>query len=199
MFAAAKGWDAASGRAFVRAVPSLASAVDSRGRRALQHACAVKPPGPRLGETNGLATAQALLDTGADLEAAVPMPNEGDLRGTPLWYAVARGENLPLVRFLLKRGADASWSLWAAVWRDADVMLRDLLKMRLCLNRKANGETAFFHAAWLQRLKTLDLLIGAGADPTIADDRGRDARSIGRERRLPKPFIDRLGALATPG
>lgn len=120
------------------------------------------------------------------------MPNEGDFRATPLWYAVARGENLPLVRFLLKRGADASWSLWAAVWRDDDAMLRDLLKTGPRLDLKADGETALFYAARLQRLKTLDLLIAAGADASIADDRGRDALSIARDRRLPKPFIDRL-------
>jgi hypothetical protein len=195
LFAAAKAWDAASVRAFVRAAPSLASVVDSRGRQALHLACAVKGLG--LGETKGLATAKALLDAGADLEAAVPMPNEGDFRATPLWCAVARGENLPLVRFLLKRGADASWSLWAAVWRDDAVVLRDLLKARPRLDLKADGETALFYAARLRRLKTLDLLIDAGADPTIADDRGRDAVSIARERRLPKPFIDRLAALAT--
>ena len=46
--------------------------------------------------------------------------DEGDFRATPLWYAVARGENLPLATFLVNRGADASYSLWAAVWRDDD-------------------------------------------------------------------------------
>jgi hypothetical protein len=137
----------------------------------------------------------ALLDAGAGLEDEVPMAeDEGDFRATPLWYAVARGENLPLVRFLLKRGADASYSLWAAVWRDDDVMLRALLKSRPRLDLRAHGETPLFYAARLQRLKTLDLLIGAGANPAIADDRGRDVIAIARARRLPKPVIDRLAA-----
>jgi ankyrin repeat protein len=108
---------------------------------------------------------------------------------------VARGENLPLVRFLLKRGADASYSLWAAVWRDDSVMMRELLKAKPRLNLRAHGETPLFYAARLQRLKTLDLLIMAGADPTIGDDRGRDAVEIARARRLPAPFIERLAAL----
>jgi ankyrin repeat protein len=107
---------------------------------------------------------------------------------------VARGENLPLVRLLLKRGADAAYSLWAAVWRDDDVMLRALLKTGPRLDLRAHGETPLFYAARLQRLKTLDLLIGAGANPTIADDRGRDVIAIARARRLPKPVIDRLAA-----
>lgn len=193
LFAAAKAWDAAAVRTLLGAAPSLVAAADPRGRRALHLACAVAPSGQGLGEPNGLATAKALLDAGAGLEDEVPMPKEeGDFRATPVWYAVARGENLPLVRFLLKRGADASYSLWAAVWRDDDAMLRALLKARPRFDLKAEGETALFYAARLQRLKTLDLLIRAGADPTITDDRGRDVLSIARERRLPKSFIDRL-------
>ena len=96
------------------------------------------------------------------------------------------------MRFLLKRGADASYSLWAAVWRDDAVLCRELLKTRPRLDLKAHGETPIFYAARLQRLKTLDLLIEAGADPTIADRRGRDAVDIARARRLPKDMIARL-------
>ena len=124
---------------------------------------------------------------------AVPMEeDEEDFRATPLWFAVSRGENLPLVRFLLKRGADASYSLWAAVWRDDAVLCRDLLGTKPRLNLKAHGETPIFYAARLQRLKTLALLIDAGADPAIPDRRGRDAVDIARARRLPKDVIARL-------
>ena len=41
-----------------------------------------------------------------------------------LGFAVALGKNLPVVRFLLKRGAEASSSLRAAVWRDDPVLPR---------------------------------------------------------------------------
>jgi hypothetical protein len=63
----------------------------------------VKPGGGRtLGEPNGIKAVSVFLDAGAGLEDAVPMDEaEEDSRATPLWYAVARGENLPLVRFLL--------------------------------------------------------------------------------------------------
>jgi ankyrin repeat protein len=104
----------------------------------------------------------------------------------------SRGENLPLVRFLLKRGADASYSLWAAVWRDDGVLCHALLAAKPRLNLRAHGETPIFYAARLRRLKTLDLLIKAGADPSIPDARGRDAVDIARARRLPKDIIDRL-------
>jgi ankyrin repeat protein len=196
LFEAARRWDAAGVKAMLAAAPALVSASDAKGRMALHVACAVRPGGKGLREQSGIGTVTALLEAGADLEAAVPMEeDEEDFRGTPVWYAVARGENLPLVRFLLKRGADASYSLWAAVWRDDAVLLRELLKFRPRLDLLAHGETPIFYAARLQRLKTLDLLIVAGADPTIRDRRGRDTAEIARARRLPKDVIARIAAL----
>jgi ankyrin repeat protein len=85
--------------------------------------------------------------------------------------------------------------LWATVWRDDAVLCRELLKAKPRLDLRAHGETPIFYAARLKRLKTLDLLIEAGADPTIADYHGRDAVEIARARRLPKSFIDRLSDL----
>lgn len=90
------------------------------------------------------------------------------------------------------RGADASYSLWAAVWRDDDGLCRLLLKAKPRLNLRAHGETPIFCVARLRRLKALDLLIKAGADASIKDRHGRDAADIARARRLPKDFIDRL-------
>jgi hypothetical protein len=58
----------------------------------------------------------------------------------------------------------------------------------------ARGERPILYAARLKRLKTLDLLIKACADPTIMDNEGRDAVDIARARRLPKTLIDRLAA-----
>jgi uncharacterized protein len=143
LFAAAKAWDTTAVRAILAAVPALVSASDLRGRRALHIACGVKPGGSSLGEASGIKTATALLEAGADLEAEVPMDeDEEDFRATPVWYAVSRGENLPLVRFLLKRGADASYSLWAAVWRDDATVLRELLKANPRLNPQVSRRDA---------------------------------------------------------
>lgn len=196
LFAAAKRWDKSTAGAILRADPALVSAMDPKGRTALHLACAVAPgKSPDLGEADGIGTVTELLRAGAGLEHEVPMDeDEGDFRATPLWYAVARGENLPLVRYLLKQGADASYSLWATVWRDDDEMMRWLLKAKPRLDLRAHGETPVFYAARLQRLKTLSLLLDAGADPSIADDQGRNALDIARARRLPKPVIAQLEA-----
>ncbi len=196
LFDAAKRWDAAAVKAMLTLAPALVKASDPKGRTALHIACGVRPGGGGLGEPNGIKTVTTLLAAGAGLEIAVPMDeDEGAFRATPLWYAVSRGENRPLVRFLLKRGANASYSLWAAVWRDDGELCRELLATKPRLNLRSHGETPIFYAARLRRLTTLDLLIKAGADPTIADGRGRDAVDIARARRLPKPFIERLADL----
>jgi uncharacterized protein len=192
LFEAAKRWDATAVTALLKAAPALVRATDPKGRQALHIACAV-PPGPKLGEASGIATVTALLKAGADLEAHVPMPaEEGDFRANPVWYAASRGVNLPLVKFLLKRGGDPSYSLWTVVFRDNAEMMRALLAAKPRLNLRAHGETPIFSAARLRRLKTLDLLIKAGADPSIKDERGRDAVDIAKARRLPKPIIAQL-------
>ncbi|CCE07120.1 hypothetical protein BRAS3843_1970004 [Bradyrhizobium sp. STM 3843] len=195
LFEAAKRWDAVSVAALTKAAPEFVRATDPKGRTALHVACAVKPA-EGLGEPDGIKTVTALLKAGADLEAHVPMPEEeGDFRANPVWYAACRGENVPLVRFLLKRGGDPSYSLWAAVWRDSADMLRTLLAAKPRLNLRAHGETPIFYAARLRRLKTLELLIKAGADPSIKDDRGRDALEIAKARRLPEDVTTRLERL----
>jgi ankyrin repeat protein len=197
LFDAAKRWEAALVRVIVTAVPELAKAGDPKGRTALHIACAVDPKkGEKLGERDGTKTAAALLAAGAALEAFVPMDaDEGDFRANPLWYAASRGRNLPLVRFLLKQGADASYSLWTAVFQNDAALMRVLLEAKPRLDLVSHGETPIFNAARLRRLKVLPLLIAAGADPSIKDPQGRDAVDIARARRLPKPIVEQLAAL----
>jgi ankyrin repeat protein len=196
LFAAAKSWDETSVAATLAKAPELVSASDPKGRTALHLACGVTPGSTQLAESHGLKTVATLLGAGCDLEGEVPMEeDEGDFRATPLWYAVARGENVPLATFLVERGANASYSLWAAVWRDDEKMCRTLLKAKPELNLRAHGETPIFYAARLKRLKTLELLIEAGANSSIADFKGRDAVDIALARRLPEQLINRLEGL----
>jgi ankyrin repeat protein len=105
------------------------------------------------------------------------------------WREPAAGE------ISLGCGGDASYSLWTAVFKDNVDLLKTLLTAKPRLNLRAHGETPIFYAARTKRLKTLDLLIKAGADPSILDARGRDAVSIAKARRLPKDVIARLEKL----
>jgi hypothetical protein len=74
-------------------------------------------------------------------------------------------------------------------------LCRELLNSNPRLNLRAHGETPIFYEARLRRLKALDMLIAAGADPRVPDSRGRDAVAIARARRLPNEIIDRLAEL----
>jgi uncharacterized protein len=192
LFRAASAWDAASLNSLLEAAPGLISGTDPKGRTALHLVCSAKPR-QRANDPDGIGVAAALLEAGADLEAAMPVDaDEGDFRATPLWFAIARGENLPLAKFLLERGADPSSSLWAVVWRDDERLCRLLLSRKPRLDLKAHGETPIFYAARLRKLKTLDLLIQAGADPAVVDNQGRDALDIARARGLPEAVVESL-------
>jgi ankyrin repeat protein len=194
LFKAALAWDASELAAILKAAPELARATDPRGRTALHLACTVKPGKLALGEADGTKTAAAALEGGCELEAIAFQ--EGDWKANAVWFAYSRGENLALFKWLLKKGGDPSQSTWACVWRDDDAALRELLKYKPRLDWLAEGETPIFWAARLQRLKTLDLLIKAGANPNIRDVKGRTAVEIARARKLPKGLIARLEALA---
>jgi len=114
------------------------------------------------------------------------------------FFSAARArdwQSVTALLFLLRRRANASYSLWAAVWRDDEMVCRALLKSRPNLNLQAHGETPIFYAARLKRLATLAMLIDAGADPSIVDPKGRDALTIARERRLPEQIIEKLESL----
>lgn len=197
LFEAARRWDAATVAAQLAQAPDLARATDPKGRTALHIACGVERGRLNLGEDYGLRTVAALLNAGADLEAIQHIRDGGeDFPATPVWYAASWGANLKLVDYLLKRGASADHCLWAIVWRDDDAMMKRALKTSPRLDRKGEGETPIFYAARLKRLKTLDLLIEAGADPNIRDDKGRDAVEIAKARKLPKEILARLEKLA---
>ena len=61
-------------------------------------------------------TADVLLAHGLDIDAEAF--TEDAWKATPLWFAVARGRNLALAEFLLDRGCNPNYALWAAAFND---------------------------------------------------------------------------------
>jgi ankyrin repeat protein len=194
LFNAAKHWDAKTVDMLLSAAPALMDVRDSRGRNALHLACSVKPGTAGTREPNGIRTVTTLLRHGADLHGFLPLEN-GSFKATPVWWAVAHGDNLPLVRMLLKKGARADNCLWAVVWNDNTEILREILKANPPLDDREGGEPVIVSAVRWKKLKTLELLMKAGADVSVPDRKGRDAIFHARAKKLPAAIIARLEAL----
>jgi len=194
LFAAAKTWNTMAIRELLAVAPGLIAAQDPRGRNALHLACSVKPGTPGTLEANGIATVKALLAAGSDPFDHVAVEG-GAFRATPVWYAVAHGDNLPLVRMLLKRGANVDNCLFAATWNDNAPMLRELLKSATTIDAPQEGAPVLIAAIRWRKLAALQVLMNAGADVSCRDANGHDALFHARARKLPDAVIARLEAL----
>ena len=94
LFAAAKSWDSRLVRQLLMQSPDLVRARDPRGRTALHICAGASAASNRAPVAASLATARALLDAGAEINAAHEIPDGKEVfRATPLWYALARGQN----------------------------------------------------------------------------------------------------------
>ena len=109
----------------LRESPGLLGWRDERGRNLLHVCCGVNVHDRGRMPRDAIRTAGVLLAAGLDLDREAF--REGSWRATPLWYAIARGRNLPLAKHLLGRGADPNHCLWAAGFNDDIAAIRLLL------------------------------------------------------------------------
>ena len=100
---------------------------------------------------------------------------EGSWRATPVWYAIARGRNLPLAKHLLGRGADPNHCLWAAGFNDDIAAIRLLLAHGADVDPVAEDETPFLAAVKTSHFASARVLLEHGADPDFRDSRGMTA------------------------
>jgi ankyrin repeat protein len=193
-FTAAKAWDATQVKAILKEAPKLRDETDPKGLNALHIACAVRPGKKGLGEPSGIKTVTALLDAGIDIESIAFSDNDGgDWRANAVWFATSRGENLPLVKFLLKRGGDPSHSMFSVLWGYKPDFARELVKYRPRMNlRSGDGRTVLHVAAVPHRLDVLEMYLDAGADPWIKDKAGVTPIDLAKKRRVPKEIIARM-------
>ena len=155
----------------LREKPALLKYRDERGRNWL-HLCASvnvstvwsrgasKKPG--VNPRDSVKLAALLLDRGIDVNA--PAFKEGNWQATPLWYAVARGRNLPLARFLLDSGSTPEHCLWAACFHEDPKTIGLLVDAGAPLEAVAEEETAMLGAVKHSKFKAVELLLKAGAN-----------------------------------
>lgn len=171
LFRSLKALDVDAAAELVAADPALLRAVDDRKRTPLHFLCSLSPAAEAADRATRLA--RVLLDAGADIDA--PAFTEGTWHATPLWYAVARGKNRAMSRFLLKLGARPEHCLWAAAFRD-DVDTIDLLvKHGATIDPITEDETPFLSAVKTSHFGAAARLLRHGANVNFQDSKGLTA------------------------
>ena len=153
--------------------PDLLHHADERGRNWLHLCASIDARRRGLDPADAVPLAGALLDLGIDVNAAAF--TEGTWQATPLWYAISRGGNIDLARYLLASGSTPEHCLWAAVYREDLGMIALLVDAGARLEAVAEEETPLLHAVKYSRFRGAQALLEAGADADFRDLRGMTA------------------------
>ncbi len=154
--------------------PDLLSVVDERGRNWLHLCCGVNPKRAKLKPADSVKAAEVLLARGIDINQEAF--REGAWKATPLWFAIARGENLPLAEFLLERGSNPNYCLWAASFVENIEAIRLLVRHGADVNdTSADDESPFLYAIKWSHFKSAEELLKLGADVNSRDAKGMTA------------------------
>ena len=193
LFQAIKALDVDAVTALLDAQPALTRVIDDRRRNPLHFLCSL-PADPKT-SSRSLALARRLLDAGLDVNA--PAFIEGAFRATPLWYAISRGQNLPLARFLLKHGSTPENSLWAAAFANNVEAIDLLVRSGASLDPVTEDETPFLGAIKWSRFTAAERLLRHGANVNFQNSKGVTAlHMVLKKNSAPTPVevLLRLGA-----
>jgi len=150
--------------------PALTGYRDERGRNWLHLCCSVDVKAkPKLRVKDSITLAGRLLDRGFDID--MPAFTEGPWHATALWYAIGRGRNLELAKYLLKRGCDPNHCLWAAVHNNDYDAMRLLVRHGAAIDAVVEDTTPFLGAISWSRFEGARVLLELGADVNFQDSK----------------------------
>ena len=149
--------------------PALLGFRDERGRNWLHLTCGVKVKERGLRVSDSIKTVEALLNAGLDINQEAF--REPDFKATPLWYAIAHGQNLKLAEFLLQRGSVPHYCMWAAAYNDDAAAIRLLVANGAEINPSAEEATPFLFAIQWSRFDAAEQLLKLGADVNVQNSK----------------------------
>jgi uncharacterized protein len=168
--------------------PDLIGVRDKRGRTWLHLACGIDVTGRAAAAVqNSIQLSDILLARGLDINDAAF--TEQNFKATPLWYAIAFGKNIDLARFLLRRGSNPNYCMFAAAYNDDAAAVRLLAKNGAEIDPEAEGATPLLFAVQWSRFKAAEELLRCGADPNYQDSKGMTALHCMLKKGADKSYI----------
>ena len=174
---AARDLDLPEMKKILQAKPELLRVVNDQGRNLLHLACSADCEEMGKPESAAVRMVTFLLDQGLDIEEE---GGAGQDLCKPIWFAVCRGRNHSLVKYMIKRGAEPT-GLYAAGWWE-DIEILNTLIDAGADKEVVVGVTPFLACWGWKRFKAAKALALKGADVNVQDKRGRTALHIGVEK-----------------
>jgi uncharacterized protein len=175
---------------------------DAKGRNWLHLCCGVAIDADQRRAADSIRTAEVLIDGGLSIDREAF--REGKWKATPLWFAIARGRNLPLAEYLLKRGSNPNYCLWAAGFNRDIAAIRLLVRHGADVNDSsvddlAENESPFLGAIKWSHFEAAEELLKLGADVNYQDRKGMTALHYMLKKGSDKRFFPMLIAYGARG
>ena len=169
--------------------PDIRNYRGDKGENLLHLCCGIEIGKRGLSSADSIKMASVLLDASFDLNREAF--TEGDWKATPLWYAIGRGKNLELAKYLLKRGADPEHCLWAAAFNNSAAAVKLLVRAGAVVD-PLGGDTPFIFAVKWSRFESANALLDAGANVNFQDRFGKTALHYVLKKRSAPQYVQML-------